>query len=116
VTEAEIGALLDAHDALVKACVDSRLTFEEFVAAYGDFPGGYAPAEDAGSGEERSVLRRFRQRIAFHRLVSRAIVGARAPLEVGSSDGDLGRFLMRVGFTRLRELVGRHPQFEVGAG
>jgi hypothetical protein len=115
VTEAEMGALLDAHDALVRACVDSSLTFEEFVAAYGDFPGGYAPAEDAGSAEERSVLRRFRKRIAFHRLVSRVIAGARAPGEAGISDSELGCFLLRVGSTRLRELVGRYPEFEAGA-
>ena len=115
-TEAEIGALLDAHDALVKACVDSRVTFEEFAAAYGDFPRGYAPAEETASAEERSALRRFRKRIAFHRLVSRAIAGARAPGEVGISDGEVGCFLLRAGLTRLRELVGRHPEFEAGAG
>jgi hypothetical protein len=37
-TESEISALLDAHDALVRAYVESTLGFDEFVSAYGDFP------------------------------------------------------------------------------
>jgi hypothetical protein len=32
-TESEVGALLDAHDALVKACVDSVLTQRNRTAA-----------------------------------------------------------------------------------
>ena len=41
-TESEVCALLDAHDALVRACVDESLSFAEFLAAYGNFPGNYA--------------------------------------------------------------------------
>jgi len=115
VTEAEIAALLDAHDALVKACVDSRLTFEEFALAYGDFPGGYARAEDTAGVEERSVLWRFRNRIAFHGLVSR-VIGVRGSGAVGISDSELQCFMLRVGSARLRELVGRYPEFAVKAG
>ena len=55
-TESEISALLDAHDFLVRAYVDSRLTFSEFVCAYGDFPHNYALVGDSGSAEQRAVL------------------------------------------------------------
>jgi hypothetical protein len=37
VTDSELSALLDAHDALVKSCVDSVLPFVEFSALYNDF-------------------------------------------------------------------------------
>jgi hypothetical protein len=33
-TESEISALLDAHDALVKAYIGSSLAFDEFVLPY----------------------------------------------------------------------------------
>ncbi len=38
-TESEMAAQFDAHDVLIRACVESRFAIEEFVAAYGDFPG-----------------------------------------------------------------------------
>jgi hypothetical protein len=41
-TESELTTLLDAHDALAKAYVDSNLRFAEFDSAYGDFPHNYA--------------------------------------------------------------------------
>ena len=65
-TESEISALLDAHDALVKAYVDSSLGFDEFVSAYGDFPRNYALAPESGTREEWAALRFFSKRIAFH--------------------------------------------------
>ena len=37
-TESEVGALLDTHEALVRSCLDDWLGFDEFLAAYGDFP------------------------------------------------------------------------------
>ena len=55
-TESEISALLDAHDALVKACVDSSLTFSEFLFAYGDFPNNYALDEQKATADARAVL------------------------------------------------------------
>jgi hypothetical protein len=62
VTESELNGLLDAHDALVKAYVDSSLTFSEFVCAYGDFPHNYALDGHSGTMEERAVLRMFGKR------------------------------------------------------
>src|ERR1700723_2336697 len=69
-TESEINALLDAHDALVKAYVDSSLTFSEFVSAYGDFPHNYRLQGHSETAEDLAVLRLFRRRIAFHLRVS----------------------------------------------
>src|SRR5271163_628574 len=56
-TASELSALLDAHDVLVKAYVDSGLTFAEFVSAYGDFPHNYALDGHTGTAEERVALR-----------------------------------------------------------
>lgn len=58
----EIRGVLDAHDSLVRDCVEERLTFAEFLGAYGDFPRGCA--------EEREALRLFPKRAAFHRHVA----------------------------------------------
>src|ERR1700722_18624162 len=65
-TESEISALLDAHDSLVRAYVDSRLTFSEFFCTYGDFPHNYALVGGSGSAAQRVVLQLFRQRMTFH--------------------------------------------------
>jgi hypothetical protein len=111
-----IRAALDVHDALVRDCADGRLTFEEFLGAYGDFPRGSASEEDTASPEEREVLRLFRRRVAFHRQVARVISGLRGSAELGSmKDGGVGDLLPLVGLMRLRELVARYPKFEATA-
>jgi len=110
--ELEIGALLDAHDALVKAYVDQSLTFLEFVSAYGEFPRNYALDADSASAAQRTVLRFFRKRIAFHSLVSGIISGLRSaddPTDIPYEDA--GRFLPDIALLRIRELVARHPDF-----
>ncbi len=106
-TEHEIEALLDAHDALIRTCVESRLAFAEFVAAYGDFP--TAPDEGAGRG---AVLRPLGGRIAFHKRVAGVISGLRG--EGGSSGREVGRFMPMVVLMRLRELVERYPNLRCG--
>ena len=112
-TESEISALLDAHDSLVRAYVDSRLTFSEFVCAYGDFPHNYALVGDSGSAEQRAVLQLFRQRMAFHLRVSGVLSGLRSaddPADISHDDAD--RFLPAVGLMRIRELLARYPDFK----
>src|SRR5260370_28335105 len=74
-TESEISALLDAHDALVKACVDSVLTYSEFLFAYGDFPNNYALDAQKAPEDARAVLRLFRKRVAFHFRVAGSLAG-----------------------------------------
>lgn len=103
-TESEISALLDAHDALVRACVDDHLEFTEFLAAYGDFPGAYGLDEHTASAEERAVLRLFRTRIAFHERVAGVISAIRSDGDSGTLYGDVGRFVPKVGLMMLREL------------
>src|ERR1700723_2739268 len=96
--ESEISALLDAHDALVKAYVDVSLTFSEFVSAYGDFPHNYSLDARADTAEARAVLRRFGRRIAFHLRVSAILSGLRSaddPADIPYPDA--GRFLPAVG-------------------
>jgi hypothetical protein len=112
VTESELNGLLDAHDALVRAYVDSSLTFSEFVSAYGDFPHNYALDGHSGTVEERAVLRLFGKRIAFHLRVSGVLSGLRSaddPADIPYVDA--GRFLPAVGLMRIRELVARYPEF-----
>jgi hypothetical protein len=106
-------AALDAHDALVRDCAEGRLTFGEFLGAYGDFPRGYASEKDTTSPEERDVLRLFRKRVAFHTQVAAVISGLRGSAELGSmKDGGVGDLLPLVGLMRLRALVARYPKFE----
>jgi hypothetical protein len=107
----EIRAALDVHDALLRDCVEGRLTFGEFLGAYGDFPREYASAE-ATNAEGSEVMRLFRKRLAFHKQVAQAISGLRATVTVGSLEDGVGDFLPAVGLMRLRELLVRHPAFE----
>jgi hypothetical protein len=106
-TEPEINALLDAHDALIRACVESRLALEEFVAAYGDFPASLD--EDARSADAGGVLRFFAGRIAFHRRVAGVISGLRVEADSPGMETEVVRFMPIVGLMRLRELVARYP-------
>lgn len=107
-TAQEIKALLDAHDALVRECVESRLPFEEFVFAYGDLR--VALEEDTRS----AVSRLFGKRIAFHKLVAGVVSGLRGAGDLPGMDSGAGRFLPMVGLMRLRELVARYPDFRCG--
>src|SRR5260370_32026849 len=101
-TDSELTALLDAHDALVTACIEARLTLVEFLAAYNDFPRVYAlDGRNAGT-DERLVLSRFQQRIPFHFRVLEAVSGP-----TGTDDADA--FHARVGEFLRREPLGRSP-------
>ena len=110
--ESEVRALFDAHDALIRAYVDSRLASEEFLAAYGDFQA--ALSEDARSADGGGALRLFSRRIAFHRLVAAVISGLRGEGESPGMEPEVGRFMPMVGLMRLRELVTRYPDFRCG--
>ena len=115
--DSELNALLDAHDALVAACVEERLTLIEFLAAYNDFPRLYGlDGRDAGA-DERLVLRRASQRIAFHFRVLEAVSGPTGIDDEGTLNADalnaeVSEFLPRVTLMRLRQLVARYPEFK----
>jgi hypothetical protein len=112
-TESEVNALLDAHDVLVRACVDARLTLPEFLGAYGEFPYAYALDERKASGDELAVLRRFRKRIAFHGRVSDVLSGPSAEDTYADMGGDeVGAFFPMVKLVRLRQLVARYPDLK----
>jgi hypothetical protein len=111
-TESELKALLDAHDVLVRAFLDSSLAFSEFVCAYDDFPRNYS-LERSETADERAAMRLFGRRIAFHLRVSAVLSGLRTaddPADIAHRDA--GRFLPAVGLMRLRELVTRYPDLE----
>ena len=111
-TDAELNALLDAHDALVAACVEERLTLVEFLAAYNDFPRVYGlDGRDAGA-DERSALRRASQRIAFHFRVLDAVSGPTGFDGEDASSAGVGEFLRRATLMRLRQFVARNPEFK----
>jgi hypothetical protein len=118
----EIGALLDAHDVLVSACLDGSLSLQEFVASYGQFPQGYGFNSAGANGEVREALALFRQRIAFHQDVAKIIASlGDGPMsdglaqdfgsmdEIGSTEG--GGFMAQAVILRLRQLAARHPGF-----
>jgi hypothetical protein len=109
--ESEVSVLFDAHDALVTACVDSTLTFSEFILAYGDFPNNYALDPQKAPEDDRAVLRLFRKRLAFHLRVA-ALLSGLSGKESPSPYGDAGRFMPTIGLIRLRELAARYPDFE----
>jgi hypothetical protein len=112
-TETEIDALLDAHDAQVQACVESALTFSEFVSAYGGFPSNYGLLGHSETAQKRFMSRLFGRRIAFHSRVSALLSGLRSaddPVDIPYEDA--GRFLPAVGLQRLRELAARYPDFK----
>jgi hypothetical protein len=99
----------------VKAYVDSSLGFDEFVSAYGDFPRNYGLVGDSGPVGEQTVMRFFRERVAFHLRVSGVLSGLRSaddPADI--SCGDANRFLPAIGLRRIRELVVRYPDFKAG--
>jgi hypothetical protein len=111
-TESDLRALLDAHDALVTACVDARLTLGEFLAAYDDFPSAYALEEAAATAEERALLQLFRKRIAFHSRVQDVLSGLHPVDSANTVDSEVGRFVPVVALLRLRELTARYPDHE----
>jgi hypothetical protein len=115
-TELELCALLDAHDALVTACIDASLSFAEFLAAYGDFPITYHLDGSAAAAEERAVLRLFRKRIAFHFKVWDVLSGLRADDDANALQGEAARFVPLAGLSRLRLLVARYPDFKAEPG
>jgi hypothetical protein len=109
-----IHALLDAHDALLRDCVEGRLTLAEFLSAYGDFPHANGLDEYSASPTEREALRLLRKRLVFHSLVARVISGVGEAAKLGSVEAsEVGDFLPAVAMMRLRELFDRYPQFEV---
>jgi hypothetical protein len=108
--EVEISGLLDAHDALVAAGVEGTLSFDEFVMAYGGFPGGYGLEEDAAA-ETRAILPMFRKRIAFHRLVAGVLLGFRSVPESPMPD-NAEEFMQKAIILRLRQFVARYPDFK----
>jgi hypothetical protein len=113
-TEPEVKALLDAHDALVKAYLDSSLTFPVFVSAYDGFPHNYAlDGHEAATQQERTVLAFFPRRIAFHLRVAGVLSQVCSDEDNSNpSYAEARRFVPEVGLMRLRELVARYPDFE----
>jgi hypothetical protein len=113
-TESELTALHDAHDALVKSYVDSVLPIAAFLALYNDFPHTYALDGHEATPDERAVLQRSRKRIAFHFQIASVLSGLCSEAE--SENGmyaEAGRFAPAAGLKRLRDLVARYPEFKV---
>jgi len=116
-TESELAALLDAHDGLVRSCVNSVLPFAEFLALYNDFPQAYALDGHEATPDERAILQRSRKRIAFHCQLASVLSGLSSAADSANGMyGDAGRFGPTVGLMRLRELVGRYPDFKAEPG
>lgn len=112
-TESELSALLDAHDALVKSCVDLTLPFENFLALYNDFPHVYALDGHESAPDGRAVFQRSAKRIAFHFQVAKVLSGLTSEADSALSPyGEAGRFAPAVGLMRLGALVRRYPDLK----
>ena len=111
-TDTELTALLDAHDALVTACVEERLTLVEFLAAYNDFPRVYGLDGRGADADEPLRWRLFQRRIAFHFRVLNAVSGPTGIDDQDALNSGAGEFLPRVTLMRLRQLVARYPDFK----
>jgi hypothetical protein len=98
ITESGISTLLDAHDAIVKACADSNLSFSEFVVAYGAFPHNYGLEGRSKTAQDQIVSRLFRRRIAFHLRVRLYCLGCVQPTMRWTSPTKMpGVFFLRLG-------------------
>jgi hypothetical protein len=115
-TESQLVALLDAHDALVQSCVDLTLAFEEFLALYNDFPHLYALQGLKATPETRAVLKRSHQRIAFHLQVAGVLSGLRSEVDLAGGYGEASSFAPKVGVMRLQALVAQYPNFKAAPG
>jgi hypothetical protein len=115
----EMGALFDAHDVLLSACLDGSLSLQEFVAAYGQFPRGYGFDVAAAGGEAGDALSLFRKRIAFHQDVARLVAsvsdspmpGLGSMAVLASAGAGAEGFMAQAVILRLRQLAARHPGF-----
>ena len=110
--ESEIGALLDAHDGLLTACLDESLVLMDFIAAYGNFPQSYG-LDAAAPASGQLPLRLFSSRIAFHVRVAGILAGLRMDDPATGIPAD---FMPTVVRQRLRMLVAKYPDFKVDAG
>jgi hypothetical protein len=112
-TDEELNALLDAHDVLVKSCVDLTIPFEEFLALYDDFPHAYALGGHGATPDQLAMLGRSRKRIAFHFRVAGVLSGMASEADLPNRlYEEARRFAPAVGLMRLRTLIVRYPELK----
>ena len=93
-----LDAQFDAHDALVRACLDGTLSLLEFAAAYADFPARVTAAAAPGAPPT------LQRRLAFHTQVAGVMAGT----------PELEGWLAGAVTMRLRHLATRYPEFRCG--
>ena len=85
----------------------------DFIASYGDFYDMYALDGHAASQEERALFRRYGDRIAFHRRVTRILSGPCSAEEFDKpAFGEAKRFSPAVARIRLKQLVAQYPTYK----
>jgi hypothetical protein len=110
-TETELRRLLDDHDALVQRCVSGRLSLDEFLRQYDNFPFAYALDGHESDQDEKDMLRRHAKRIGFHLGVMKSLSGlcseeeAKNPLYIKA-----GRFPPSVALQRLKAFAQEYAQ------
>ena len=69
-SKVELEQILDELDALVKKCIDGKLSFESFLSEYG-YPMGYYALDGHESDEAgKSILDSFAARISLHSKIT----------------------------------------------
>jgi hypothetical protein len=110
-TETELLGLLETHDALVRDCVTGRISLDEFLRRYNDFPFAYALDGHESAPDEKQMLGRHARRIDFHLGVMRSLAGlcsqedAQNPLYIKA-----GRFPPSVAIQRLKAFADEYAQ------
>jgi hypothetical protein len=110
-TETELLRLLDTHDSLVRQCITGRISLDEFLRKYNNFPFAYALDGHESDPDEKAMLRRYARRIDFHFGVMRSLSGlcseeeAQNPLYIKA-----GRFPPAIALQHLKTFADEYAQ------
>lgn len=74
-SEADLLSALGRHDALVRECIEGRLSFDAFCDQYNNFYAFYALDGHESDEEERLLLEKHEARIEPHRVIACEILG-----------------------------------------
>ena len=105
-SETDLLQTIEAHNALIRQCVNCEIGFDEFCDKYSDFYAYYALDGHESDEEERALLEKHESIIEPHRIIAYEILG----LVCSDEDAELesyksaGRFGSAEALRRLRNV------------